>query len=624
MNALFPDRWQWMEKAREAAFGTLPPDLRGLCASGSQPLVALCGPTQVGKSTLAVLLAGVATPHIDPIVRLLRGGRPVGASATPVPCVYQRAPGSAWRFSLGPGQEWETDEKDAESVIARLREKMKQRAALGAPYLRVQIPRRYFVEEDQADLPTIVDLPGVEAKGDREREAADAFVTQTLPVADVILLVSSQLRYFSELSVSQEPLLNTWLHNKGRFRIVVTRVVSNASIAEKLVRTVEEGGDMVAALRSHYLEQLNTYRPERDRLPLENYPQLYPLEYGDSWAELGKQSEGRELFLKAQAAMAVLVDELKQDVRTNVGMAGQIAQFYQMRFFIKKSYDAKIQDVALKLAALEKQKRQRHEQDVQIGNLIRNIESQERTLERDLTNTQRVADGVQYVRYGFTIPPPGENRSPRALLRYLGDAEAYLVEQHKEYERLNPGVEVDLRPIMAQYQSQIKEISGILHRYVDRDNYGFFGVFDGRYGTDLKICKRMVEKGCDSGWRSLEDQVQRWAEKEEKSLVAKGKKGKKQKQYLFWCLEESRNRNIESEDRIREGERTRDALIREKDVALENAMTIRRHLDDCYLSQFRSVKRELGSYDQALLGFARLLMMRQDFKGLMAAGGAHE
>ena len=627
MNTKIWDRLAWMEKARNDAFGALPPGIAALCSPRGQPLVALCGPTQVGKSTLAVLLVGVSVEDVERIVGLLRGGREPGKSATPVPSVYQRSSDDSWHLSLGSDQKWDLSDEQVPAVITRLRKGMELGKNLGADYLRIQIPQRFFGGNLPDALPTIVDLPGVDADGAGERRAADSFVAQILPAADLIVLVSSQLRYFNEISSSRQPLLSTWLHNKERFRIIVTRVISNASVAQKLPALAAEGADMVAMLRSHYVEQLNTYRSDAGCLPPSAYPVLYPLEYGESWFQLSQERSKNAIFRCGQMAMEHTMTELKEDIQKNVGLVSRATQLFRMYALIEQSYDRKIGDMVTELGVLATKQEEPRQKRTEYGELLKVLEARCEETTQALRDLRNIKTAVERASKSLNLPRATPERSPEALRAYLDAGADHLKVSRDHCSEMIfkewPDFSLDATLVSEAYQVQVRTIRKILNGYLAQESYGMWGFLDAQYDTDYERCWQAVARGYQEGLRNLEGQIESWATKKGKAL--RSTKARQEREMV--CISQELGKTNEALSflgkRIRALEKARAECEAEKVLAITNAKKIRSRMQSRYLAQYRREKRHMLRTKDGINGLARLLIMREDYERLATAERAH-
>jgi hypothetical protein len=330
-SPLYRSRWNWADLVIDEYVRDLDKSLQSHFHRGDDPSpdhfgAVMYGKTQAGKTTLILKLMGLSEDGVAKSVRgdptatqILRAGRIKGNSSTAIPTRYSwsRHP-DRWEYSF----DGESTELSGREVFARLQ---KFRDEEGDPsslddrgVLDLGIPYRYRSQSSPTVVPMILDLPGVEAESQQEREYAARLVRRYVPAAQMVVLMStadSVASLFSGL-VRELPQLSVWDTVPERFRIVLTRTVSSSSVRGKFAQA-----DLTATtgwLREHaYTELALSHRAAR----LAEEPSikeriksvLFPVEFGESWENL------REKHPELHCSFAPVVDELLADLAGEVG-----------------------------------------------------------------------------------------------------------------------------------------------------------------------------------------------------------------------------------------------------------------------------------------------------------------
>ncbi|GBR68482.1 hypothetical protein GKA01_22590 [Gluconobacter kanchanaburiensis NBRC 103587] len=271
----------------------------------SETTIVLCGPTQVGKTTLLLELLGVSTSELKNVSDTLRAGQPVGTSSTSIPMIYHESADEHWRLDNSTPLSVDSL-KDALKTIRQHVE------AGGMEHTRVAtlyIPRRYF-DPDRHALPRvrILDLPGIHPQNQNEAEFVRSVAQKYVPTADLVLLITraDSLSFLNPETLTEDGLWALdWRLSPARFCIVTTYACKFESV--QIWLDTPGKTCTVSSLRQRCAEQLDTFGitpPPPDC--------LFPLDFGDSWANA--PARRRELA-------GPLMNELRQELCERIANA---------------------------------------------------------------------------------------------------------------------------------------------------------------------------------------------------------------------------------------------------------------------------------------------------------------
>lgn len=295
----------------------------------SQVSIIVYGPSQVGKTSLILTLLGVKTSCFENVSHILRGGQPLGNSATACTYRYRVSEDDGWYFShLEHGQRRFSDE-EAKAVFAAIRKKM-EHARGRMDSIDVFIPAVFFSSQrDHATRYVIRDLPGIQAAKAVERDYVTTLMGQYLSAADVVLLTGKvDFLGFLKPEELENALLRDWLWQSHRYKIILTRCYSDATLQMRLQQGEFTDAE---ALRDYLLKQINTLDL---MLPEEMKGQLFPIECGNSWLHL--QNKQDAYAHQCAALRRVYFDELHNQLDAATNPLSRLRSGFALPQFLSK------------------------------------------------------------------------------------------------------------------------------------------------------------------------------------------------------------------------------------------------------------------------------------------------
>ncbi|KAF1053636.1 MAG: hypothetical protein GAK43_01306 [Stenotrophomonas maltophilia] len=327
-SELHAGRLDWVMRGYEEFVSGIDPELKRDYRRDDQITLVVYGPTQIGKTTLILNLLGIAQAALLPVAELLRGGQGSGRSATAAAVRYRQSPDECWYLGTGL-REGLTDTQLCEQLGA-LRRRMENGQHGDLEVLDIHIPQHYFDAQRRSHLDVrLLDLPGLNAANATEREYVAALANRYVPLADlVILAVKADNLGALRPSALQLEGLKDWVIQPRRFRIVLTYSFTSQSFVEWFGQNpLADAGDV----RERAYEQCCTHDYD---LPEAIKPLMFPLEFGDSWANL--QREKPDYFERARRIVDALLDELFDSLVEAASPYGRLKMVKEMHHTAKE------------------------------------------------------------------------------------------------------------------------------------------------------------------------------------------------------------------------------------------------------------------------------------------------
>jgi hypothetical protein len=313
-------RWAWAESAVERFKSEVDPSRQRYFDIREREFTAvLFGPTQVGKTTLLLHMLGVAPQFHTHMSEVLRAGRERGRSSTSAPSRYRWKPGDNWSLRFGTGAAVSLREDDLLSELATLRDEAGDPSG-PLPVVEIGIPEPYRGEVGVASNPVILDLPGIGAESEAERDLAASLARTYIPTAHVVVIVlkAEKVTVLDHAQALPSLQLQQWVYAPERFRLVLTHTFSAQSTRDELGHgsTPIDHEELLDFIVHEGIASLDSYGRAIERTPSlagRIRRSLFPIEYGDSWADLATSSP--DYHALAQPARDYFVDLLTSSLR---------------------------------------------------------------------------------------------------------------------------------------------------------------------------------------------------------------------------------------------------------------------------------------------------------------------
>lgn len=276
---LHQDRYRWAEESFTAFLRKFDAErlIQTANNASKQVSVVLYGPAQVGKTSLILTLLGIRDDCFNELNTLLRGEEKLGNASTARTYRYRMAKDNFWYFSNRDHGRERLQDYEAKAFFAELREEVEQ-GMRNLESVDVFLPRRFFDPEVHNSTQLLIrDLPGTHAANANEQYYVNLLANRYLASADVVLLTGkADALTFLRPEELDNPLLNDWHWQRHRYKIVLTRAYSDATLKARIVQQ----NDDKATLQAFLLAQVNTLDLG---LPDDMSELIYPVECGHTW-----------------------------------------------------------------------------------------------------------------------------------------------------------------------------------------------------------------------------------------------------------------------------------------------------------------------------------------------------
>lgn len=273
-----------------------------------QVSVILYGPAQVGKTSLILTLLGIRDDCFTELNTLLRGKQDLGTMSTARTYRYRMSKDDFWYFSHRENGTTRFSDEEAKAIFADFR-KVVEQGGRDFDSVDVFLPRRFFDLQQQCSAQLLIrDLPGTHSTNANEQYYVRMLANRYLASADVVLLTgkADALTFLKPEELDNE-LLNDWHWQRHRYKIVLTRAYSDATLQSRIKK---ERFDK-KAMRTFLLGQINTMELG---LPESISELIYPVECGHTWLAINARDDkfARQCRDLRQDVLQDLFDSLHQ------------------------------------------------------------------------------------------------------------------------------------------------------------------------------------------------------------------------------------------------------------------------------------------------------------------------
>ncbi|OOM78812.1 hypothetical protein [Clostridium sp. BL-8] len=502
-DKLYERKLNWAYKGREDFYKTIKDkDIMEVYKNSDQEInVCVYGRSQVGKTTLILKLIGIKEEYIQKVGDILRGGRPKGNSATIVATIYSMSNDNYFYYQETGGNVLRYTEEEIIKQLAELREK----AYIGVAALdrvKISIPKKFFEEKIEERNINIIDLPGIESADEREYNHVAKIVKKFVPISNMIILIerADQVAYLGKLKL---PGIDYWYEEMERFKLVLTRSVSNRSTQKELREIIDiDKEKYVRLFESDICKDANM-------IELKNNI-VFPLEYGESWDELKKSD--KDLTTKIIPILDELYDQLLQDIVESQNPYNQFIMSMKMHNRINKVIQRKIDVFTDEINLLENDMVEKHEILGKRRAVLNqcNCILQEKEEQLDKLKEIEAIEKIKFdsIEYSFT-------KYASSLKGYVEEEISIIVEKANNLIK-----ELDNENIIIKNQTNsiaYKEAACYLKRLDDYIIDIYF--IDSNFYEDKNQAEKTVSKIKEKVSEYLEDQIKNYVAKEKKEIL---------------------------------------------------------------------------------------------------------
>ena len=252
-----------------------------LVADYNRSLVVVYGNTQIGKTSLILNIMGVLPEYQHEVYTVLRAGQDYGDSSTVTAIFYLISKNDSYGISYSEDSTDDNSSYTDEEMIQHLSEIRKGIESGTAKYrlLYIFIPRKYFSKDIlDHDSFSILDLPGINSKNEKEREHVDDVIKQYMAMATAKIIVTKgdSIQDLESISVPDEI---DWRLFPNRYFIVVTMAFSQGSV-KKYFSTDKHKRNI------SFIENVEHAFAEIPEIVRSEKIEWYPIDIGESYRSL--------------------------------------------------------------------------------------------------------------------------------------------------------------------------------------------------------------------------------------------------------------------------------------------------------------------------------------------------
>lgn len=392
--------------------------------------VVVIGRSQVGKTTLILHLQGVVDNESkDRLERVLRGGREQGNSATSTATTFAVAPGSKFRIQC-PWDDRPVSLSDSEAKerLFSVREAVEDGHLSTEEMVRIELPCDAIQSDAIQPNLEVIDLPGLDGTGIRERQHAEALVRAYLHRSHLVLLVEKIdgiADFISKLKNGEFFLPSSWMYWNKRFSIVITHALTPAS-KRKDFQDPDTQPDTQSEYLDLYREDLKWECTNHAEYSIEETQAIsrlpiYALELGSlDWSS----TEGADMI---RSWMSNQVKELSDQIYESRSAAAQISFLISTVHVAEKEAKRTKSELEHELQAIKKKRQDKEKLLRFVERKIQNLREEKDRLESKLTSLPKSKYFLSSLK--ATCPQYNGRRkhSRTALIRYLKGQKARML-----------------------------------------------------------------------------------------------------------------------------------------------------------------------------------------------------
>lgn len=313
-----------------------------------EPLVAVCGTTQVGKTTLILKLMGVSEEQRGNSTALVKLGKALrgntrlvsGEGGTPTAITYRWSDDGRFHLRTNLGESTSVSTlAELEKWLQGVRDAMKAGDIKASPdaWYRIEIPRQ-FAGRSPHDL-VLVDTPGKDVHNRAEVSHLEDIYRGIVATATLVIFVEHSNK-IARLPHHVVPGLGGLREFSDRCALVLTHAFSERTFAMGLPDS-ELTPVWIQAKMAEEIREVIEWDPAN----------LFPLEYGQTWHGILIDSPKRATLIRP--VIEKMVALLHERVAASLHPDEMVRQFLGVERQIVTLYDRRLEKAQSSLRALE-------------------------------------------------------------------------------------------------------------------------------------------------------------------------------------------------------------------------------------------------------------------------------
>lgn len=612
------EQLDWAFRAHERFVQSLSDEVRSrlTCKGGQdEAYVVVFGKTQVGKTTLLMDLMGVTPEAMGRVSLVLRGGRPMGKSATATTMEYRRSQTNSWGLTTTDKVRWFSNDEEATQALGELRSQMESGVLRLTNPCIVQIPENYFGPDDGQPRVKMLDLPGDKPANGVEQDYVRGMAKKYVPLADLILLVGrgDDLSFLQpgELTL---PGIEDWQSVPGRFRIVTTYSFTAQSVRQQVRKSAEP---LTAKIfRQRLIDEIEKFSPLAQEARSEQ--RFFPLEFGQSWLDARHQQP------QLHARLSPLIDDLKkqlhEDIQASTTPIARLRSAVDAHVVIERVKENRLKDMEREAARLQKDLQRAQEIKTQTQSATEEAQRVWENLKGrlDVLTDDRFTQDLEehYSLDGSTsVDDPDEKvdgfkfcvwQATHSFLRRFNDSRPQGLTSSTAWFWRSVNMADNNNQAREMLENHFSQFIGHLDSY-KLNKYWFTSSYDSDYRKDRRMLAHLVESAEDL----LTENSRLWwlAAAIEQRKLARKELSKLKREHTLWIrrLEDADHQVRAAESVCEELERLRMDFLRRMNEDLVESRRFKMLLDESYLDELQQRRKTMAQHYNATHVFLELL-----------------
>lgn len=292
--------------------------------ASDHPIVTIYSEPQIGKTTLILTMIGLKEDQIQNVYDTLRGGIQKGNSSTATATIYQKSANDCYGFSATSIEDVADfkeqieycEEIEVQHKIEEIRKSVENDQADEGEIQHIYIPAKYFKDEEEAEALTIIDMPGVRSRNNKEEAHVKKLMAKYIPLASVCIMACNAMQF---VGMQSEKLPNqvNWKMRDDKFIIVTTK----SYIADTTKSYFKQDRSQRKQTFYDYIKE-STEQLFKDGqfLPQNSKMEIYPLDLGESFHKLCENEiKDKEDVEELKEARNRLLRELRASILNHKG-----------------------------------------------------------------------------------------------------------------------------------------------------------------------------------------------------------------------------------------------------------------------------------------------------------------
>lgn len=292
--------------------------------TSDHPIVTIYSEPQIGKTTLILTMIGLKEDQIQNVYDTLRGGVQKGNSSTATATIYQKSANDCYGFSATSIEDVDDfkeqieycEETEVQHKIEETRKSVENDQADEGKIQHIYIPAKCFKDEEETEALTIIDMPGVRSRNNKEEAHVMKLMAKYIPIASVCIMACNAMQFVSMQS-EELPSQIKWKMRDDKFIIVTTK----SYIADTTKSYFKQDRSQRKQTFYDYIkESTDQLFKDGQFLPQNSKMEIYPLDLGESFHKLCENEiKDKEDVEELKEARNRLLQELRTSILKHKG-----------------------------------------------------------------------------------------------------------------------------------------------------------------------------------------------------------------------------------------------------------------------------------------------------------------